>query len=71
MTQLSSALRQARKTAGLTLREAAQRLGVATRSVARWEEGTRVPSLATLAHIAKAYGVSLPSLMEQCECGSM
>lgn len=69
--QLSLALRQARKAAGLTIREASQRLGVAYRSVARWEEGSRVPSLATLRQIAKVYGITITALMEQCECGSM
>jgi transcriptional regulator with XRE-family HTH domain len=52
-------LRQARCRAGLTQRELAQRAGVAQSVVAAYESGTREPSLATLAALVEATGISL------------
>ena len=52
-------LRQARSTAGLTQRELARRAGVSQSVVAAYESGTREPSLATLAALVEATGISL------------
>lgn len=52
-------LRQARLRAGLTQRELAQRAGVSQSVVAAYESGTREPSLATLAALVEATGISL------------
>ncbi len=52
-------VRQARSRAGLTQRELAQRAGVSQSVVAAYESGTREPSLATLAALVEATGISL------------
>ena len=52
-------LRRARSQAGLTQRELAQRAGVSQSFVAAYESGTREPSLATLAALVEATGISL------------
>jgi predicted nucleotidyltransferase/DNA-binding XRE family transcriptional regulator len=52
-------LRRARSRGGLTQRELAQRAGVVQSVVAAYESGTREPSLATLAALVEATGVSL------------
>lgn len=52
-------LRQARSRAGLTQRELAQRAGVSQSVIAAYESGTREPSLATLAALVEATGISL------------
>ena len=52
-------LRQARSRAGLTQRELARRAGVSQSVVAAYEGGSREPSLATLAALVEATGISL------------
>jgi predicted nucleotidyltransferase/DNA-binding XRE family transcriptional regulator len=52
-------LRQARQAAGLTQREVASRAGVQQSVVSAYESGGREPSLATLASLIEACGVSL------------
>lgn len=52
-------LRQARARAALTQRELAQRAGVSQSVIAAYESGTREPSLATLAALVEATGISL------------
>lgn len=52
-------LRQARGAAGLTQREVAGRAGVQQSVVSAYESGGREPSLATLASLIEACGVSL------------
>lgn len=54
-----SLLRRARSLAGLTQRELAQRAGVTQSVVAAYESETREPSLATLAALVEATGISL------------
>lgn len=52
-------LRQARSRAGLTQRELAQRAGISQSVIAAYESGSREPSLATLAAMVEATGVTL------------
>lgn len=52
-------LRQARARAGLTQRELAGRVGVTQSVIAAYESGPRDPSLATLAALVEATGISL------------
>jgi transcriptional regulator with XRE-family HTH domain len=54
-----SELRQARSEAGLTQRELARRAGVSQSVIADYESGAREPSLATLAALVNARGVTL------------
>lgn len=52
-------LRHARSQAGLTQRELARRAGVSQSVIAAYESGAREPSLATLAALVDASGVTL------------
>jgi predicted nucleotidyltransferase/DNA-binding XRE family transcriptional regulator len=54
-----SVLRQARARAGLTQRALAERAGVSQSVVAAYESDARAPSLATLAALVEASGISL------------
>ena len=52
-------LRQARRRAHLTLRELAGRAGTSHSTLAAYEAGRKVPSVATFARILRAAGVEL------------
>lgn len=56
--ELGTALRSARERMGLTQEQLAQKLGVAIRTVARWESGTTAPKPAVLAALGLAGGVA-------------
>ncbi len=43
---------------GLTLKEVAEKLNVTIRSVSRYEDGSREPSIEMLAKLCKLYNVS-------------
>lgn len=60
---LSKRLRQARVRTGLGPKDYAVLLDVSSRTVNRWEDGTRLPDLASLLTIAHRTGVSLPWLL--------
>ena len=51
-------IRDARKAAGLTQKELAQRLGLSFQSVAQWENDLRNPKIETLQKIAEALEIS-------------
>ena len=62
---LGARVEQARKARGLTQDELAQKAGYSNRgAICRIEQGTFVPSVATLIEIAKALGVTLDWLCE-------
>lgn len=53
---------EARRAAGLTMEEAAERIGVVRQTITHWESGDRIhPNLAKFA--AEAYGVSVDDLL--------
>jgi transcriptional regulator with XRE-family HTH domain len=52
----------ARTRAGLTQQQLAERLAVAPTTVARWEQGTRLPALADQIGIARALGTTVTEL---------
>lgn len=56
-------IKKARKQAGLTQRELAEKLGVATGTVQQWELGARTPTVKKLSKIAEALNVSLVELL--------
>lgn len=60
-------LRRLRERAGLTQEALAACLGVTRQAVARWESGTREPSLATAELLAAALGKKL-RVWEGCAC---
>ena len=58
-------IKAARKRAGLTQKEIADRLGISSSSIAQWETGTRKPKAETLQRLADALGVSMLDLDER------
>jgi transcriptional regulator with XRE-family HTH domain len=52
-TPLGAAIRRARRAADVTQRELADRLGVETITVSRWERGVTEPSVSMLVRIAR------------------
>lgn len=54
-----------RKKAGLTQAELGRRLGVATHTVWRWENGSRHPDIQTAVKIAEILGCTLDELSAQ------
>jgi transcriptional regulator with XRE-family HTH domain len=62
---LATKLRVMRAERGLTLRQAAPRLGVRPGTLSELERGARHPHDLTLAKIAKGYGVPVEELLEE------
>ena len=52
-----------RKERGMNRAEFAEKLGVATHTVFRWEQGSRTPNLVMLAKIAEVLGVTEAELL--------
>lgn len=63
MMSLGKHLKKARKEAGLTQEQLAERAGVSRAAVARYESGEIEPSLKTLVSIADTLNVSTDSLL--------
>lgn len=51
-----------RKQHKITQMELADKLGVSRQAVSRWEQGTALPSMENLLHLAELYGVSVEVL---------
>lgn len=60
---LQNNLLEARKRAGLTQQDAAERLTISRQAISRWESGTAKPSIENLMALAKLYGVSTDTLL--------
>lgn len=59
----NEAMREARINAGLTQKEVAEAVNVAQPTVARFENGTKPPSIGMLVSLAKLYNVSVDKLI--------
>lgn len=57
-------IKKARKTAGITQKELAQRIGVRQKDISRWENGERTPGIESLVSICMALKVSADTLLE-------
>ena len=55
-------LRQARQLAGKTQKETAQRFGVTTRTIHRWESGKGFPTIDVFSELCKFYGVGMDDI---------
>lgn len=56
--QIGANIRKARKAAGLTQRQLAERIGTDSFQVSRWERGANRPQYETLAALAAALGLT-------------
>lgn len=56
-------IRSARLRAGLSQAELAQRLGMASSSIARWETDTVEPGFSTLRRVLQACGFDIPPVL--------
>lgn len=55
MNKIASRLRELRQHSNLTLKEVAERLGVTIRSICRYEDGSREPSVDLIIMFCKLY----------------
>lgn len=60
---LGENIKKARKNAGVTQKELADRVGVYQKDVSRWETGEVIPSVESLADICRAIGASADAIM--------
>lgn len=61
---LGKNIKSARKAAGVTQAQLAERLGVYQKDVSRWERNQREPGAVTLASICRALGASADEVLE-------
>ncbi len=61
---LGENLKKARKDAGVTQEDLAERIGVYAKDISRWENGKRVPSTLTFAMICREIGASADEVLE-------
>lgn len=61
---LGENIKKARKTAGVTQSELAERLQVYQKDISRWERNELTPSAITLAKICKALNASADEMLE-------
>lgn len=51
-------LKELREDSGLSMSELANKIGVSTNTISRWERGERIPNLEALVALAKFFKVS-------------
>lgn len=56
-------LKKARKTAGVSQKELAERLQVYQKDISRWENGERTPSVEVFTRICKELGTSADEIL--------
>lgn len=62
--KIGAFLRQLRKENGLTQEELAEKFGVSSRSVSRWETGSTMPELGLLVDLADYYRIDIKELID-------
>ena len=70
MDRFTQNLRRARKAAGLTQQQLADRLHVTRQSVSSWELGRTEPDLQTLTELARFWGKPEDRLIRACKNAS-
>lgn len=61
---LGENIRKARKAAGVTQKELAERLQVYPKDISRWENGERTPSVPAFAKICRELSASADEILE-------
>ncbi len=64
MERIGSLLKDLRKEKGITQEQLAEKLGVSSRTVSRWETGTNLPDLGVLIELADFYNVDIRELID-------
>lgn len=67
---LGENIRKARKAAGVTQKELAERLQVYPKDISRWENGERTPSAIALARICRELKASADKILELDNIGN-
>lgn len=62
--KIGALLKELRKEKGMTQEQLAEHLGVARRTVSRWETGSNLPDLDVLVILSDLYGVGLRELLD-------
>ena len=65
--EMAGRLRAASEAAGMTQRQAADRLGVPAPQLSKWEHGVNRPGIDSLERLASAYGTTVPALTGHAE----
>ncbi len=61
---VSTFLKGLRKEKGITQEQLAERMGVSSRTVSRWETGSNMPDLDVLIELADYYGVEIKEILD-------
>ena len=62
--QIGTFIAEMRKEKGMTQEELAEKFGVSSRSVSRWENGNTMPELGLLVELAVFYGVDINEIID-------
>ena len=62
--KIGSFLKELRKEKNLTQEQAAEKLGVSSRTISRWETGTYMPDISILVEIAEMFGVDVREIID-------
>lgn len=62
--KIGAFLKECRKEKNLTQEQLAEKLGVSTRTVSRWETGTNMPDLSILVELAEYYDIEMKELLD-------
>ena len=57
-------LRELRKSAGFTQEQVAEKLGISSRTISRWETGAYMPDISMLVDIAELYDVDIREIID-------
>ena len=63
--QLATYIRSSRKNINLTQKELAEKVGVSTNTVARWERGETEPSFSDFLKLCVVFGMKIEDFMEK------
>ena len=64
--KIGSFLRELRKEKELTQEQLAEKFGVSSRSVSRWENGNTMPELGILVELADFYEIDIKAIKKDC-----